>query len=90
MTEAEERIWERGNRAAWSRVLGQCLSELGHKNPDAAKLIRERELVIAALRSLCEDFGDNDWDEDLHLADVVEKHLANHLHENCEEPECRS
>lgn len=40
----------------------------------------EREATIAALRILCGDFGDNDWLDDLHLADVVEKHLSKHLH----------
>jgi len=31
------------------------------------------------LRMVCDDHGDNDWSNELHLADVVEKHLANHL-----------
>lgn len=40
----------------------------------------EREQTISALRELCAVFGDNDWPEDLNLADVVEKHLGKHLH----------
>lgn len=46
---------------------------------------RERATTIAALRSLCAEFGDNDWPDDLHLADVVEKHLGKHLHVSARE-----
>jgi hypothetical protein len=47
---------------------------------------RERAGTIAALRELCGHFGDNDWTDDLHLADVVEKHLGKHLHVRPQEP----
>jgi hypothetical protein len=40
---------------------------------------KERSDVIKTLRSVCKSFGDNDWLDDLHLADVIEKHLARHL-----------
>ena len=39
----------------------------------------ERASVIALLRRVCEVHGDNDWPDDLHLGDVIEKHLARHL-----------
>jgi hypothetical protein len=39
----------------------------------------ERKWAIVALRSLCGQFGDNDWSDDLHLADVIDKHLARRL-----------
>jgi hypothetical protein len=39
------------------------------------------DTVRLSLRNLCRDFGDNDWDDDLHLADVVEKHLGRHLYD---------
>ena len=39
----------------------------------------ERESVVFALRDICDAWGDNDWTSDLHLADVIEKHLHNHL-----------
>lgn len=32
--------------------------------------------VRAMLRIECEDLGDNEWSDSLHLADVIEKHLA--------------
>lgn len=42
---------------------------------DTARLISERQAAIQALRELCEDHGDNDWPDDLHLADIINKHL---------------
>lgn len=85
MTEKEmvafETAYEEGNRAAWHRILDKCLREL-YDDPAgvAARWASEREAVIAALRGVCRDFGDNEWDEKLHLADVIEKHLVCHLH----------
>lgn len=76
MSEAD---YERGSRAVWQRILGQA--------PSA----RWRALCLNArplsLRSVCEDHGDNDWESDLHLADVVEKHLARHLDAGAESDE---
>lgn len=48
---------------------------------DAKKLFEftERQETIKSLRGLCKDFGDNDWPDDLHLADVIEKHLGKYL-----------
>lgn len=70
-----------GQRTAWMSLLSRCLKELSI-NEDISKeaLILEREDAIQALRSLCADHGDNDWEEDLHLADVINKHLGNHLY----------
>lgn len=31
------------------------------------------------LRQVCDEFGDNDWPDNLHLADVIEKHLWDEL-----------
>jgi hypothetical protein len=74
-----EKDWTAGNRAAWTRILSEAIRELGPSAPDAARLIRERAEVVAMLRQVCEVFGDNDWPDDLHLADVIEKHLWRHL-----------
>jgi hypothetical protein len=83
MTDAEESLWSHGHRAAWVKLLDQCLRELGYDDVEARKVawVKEREAAIAALRSLCRDFGDNEWDEHLHLADVIDKHLGDHLHD---------
>jgi len=79
-----EHDYSLGQRAAWLRLLRLALSELAAYTdlPQTVKLARlavEREETIAALRSLCERRGDNEWAEHDSLADVVEKHLARHL-----------
>ena len=37
--------------------------------------VAERQEVVAILRRLCAEPGDNDWPDNLHLSDVIEKHL---------------
>ncbi len=71
-----------GSRAIAAHILGECCAELGYDNLVAAsaKFILEREAIVAQLRLLCEDYGDNDWDETCHLGDVIDKHLGRHLH----------
>ena len=83
----EERKWLEGNRAAWVKMLAKCVSELGYDDPRAAssRWLLEREGAVAALRRVCEEYGDNEWDENLNLADVVEKHLERHLDPDAEE-----
>jgi hypothetical protein len=34
-----------------------------------------------ALRELCLEFGDLRWADDLHMADIINKHLGVHLYE---------
>lgn len=74
-----------GHRAAWNRMLAQVLTHLGYDTPGdlsllhRVRLISEREDAIAMLRRVCEEHGDNDWEESLHLADIIEKHLWRHL-----------
>lgn len=41
----------------------------------------ERSRVVAELRDLCAEFGDNDWTEDDDLADVIENHLTERLNQ---------
>jgi len=79
-----EADYARGSRAAWAAMLRECLRHLDVDDVDieGARWVVEREDSIAALRSVCEDFGDNDWDEGLYLADVIEKHLVRHLAED--------
>lgn len=36
-------------------------------------------MAISTLRQVCDEFGDNDWDETLNLSDIVEKHLWRNL-----------
>ena len=76
---ARDAGYEAGRRATWLSVLSTALRELGHDAPEGAALAKERAETVAVLRQLCAEHGDNDWSDDLHLADVVEKHLARHL-----------
>jgi hypothetical protein len=80
--EAKEQRYADGQRAALLSVLVHVLDKLGFYGPleeAAAKWIIEREETIAALRAFCEEFGDNDWDPTLHLADILDKHLRKHI-----------
>jgi predicted secreted protein len=40
---------------------------------------------VAALRRVCADHGDNDWDTNLNLVNVVDKHLARYIDQEDEE-----
>lgn len=66
-----------GSRAAWLSMLHTCLRELGVDDPVAgqARWVSEREQTVAMLRQVCGRYGDNDWPDTLHLADVVDKHM---------------
>lgn len=39
----------------------------------------ERSEAISKLRQICEIVGDNDWEDDLHLVDILDKHLLCYL-----------
>lgn len=63
-------------------VLGQALHELGYSDPSTRRLetlVKQIEEARLALREVCAAYGDNDWDDKLRLADVIEKHLGRHL-----------
>ena len=70
-----------GSRAAWLAMLQTCLHNLDVDDVAAgqAQWVSEREQTVAMLRQVCEQHGDNDWAETLHLADVVDNHLMKHL-----------
>ena len=79
-----ELIYEQGNRAALLGVLQHCCSQLGYGDSEAKKAswILERETAVSALRSVCAEYGDNHWEKDLYLADIIEKHLHRNLNSN--------
>lgn len=74
-------MYEEGERMAWRSMLSNCCRNLGHDDLEAKKAawIAEKEAVISTLREICEEHGDNDWEDNLHLSDVIEKHLRRHL-----------
>lgn len=81
MPENDEVKYALGSRQAWITMLRYCLKNLGYDDQESKSVawIVEREEAVAMLRRVCEERGDNDWPDDLNLADVIEKHLANHL-----------
>ena len=76
-----EQDYLKGNKAAWLNMLHYCLKELGFdeeiENPEIkiAKMAKERLEMIAMLRQVCARFGDNHWEDDLYLVDIIDKHL---------------
>ena len=74
-----ERDYIKGSRAAYADVLAICLRNLDPKTQTEHGWRVERARAVAALRSLCSDYGDNDWGDGLDLGDVVEKHVHRHL-----------
>ena len=77
----DEKSYEQGSKMAWKTMLALCCRELGYDDPQVKKSswIAERESIKNALRDICDEYGDNDWDDDLYLADVIEKHLRRNL-----------
>jgi hypothetical protein len=79
--ERDDMVYERGKRAALLGVLRHVLQELGVESTEAgrARWVIERERIVAALRDVCDEYGDNEWSEGIGLDDVIEKHLRRHL-----------
>lgn len=89
LQQLQESHYLRGQRSALIQQLHNVLRSLSipYDSVDAApenlmtiaRLTMEREDAISALRSACDDFGDNEWDENLYISDVINKHLVNYL-----------
>lgn len=85
MTDDERAIHEQGyvdgQRRVWLGLLQEALRNLGIEDPEVSKArwASERVEAICRLRALCAECGDNDWPDDLHLADIIDKHLGDHL-----------
>lgn len=88
MTPQEEQIYEQGRQAAYHSLLIDILGEYYSHGirPSTetleiqlARLLSERMGAIVALRGLCDQVGDNDWTDTLHLADILEKHLGKYF-----------
>ena len=81
LQEIKEQSYLLGERQA---AIGQLRTIMGYLKVDEKRTkeqyMLEREETVQALRDVCEDHGDNEWEENLHLADVVNKHLGRHLY----------
>lgn len=83
MTPKEEEAYLAGGNSAWRTILAEALRHLHHGGGDWTKerLVLERSAAIASLRKLCGELEDaNGWPDDLHLADIIEKHLAPNIY----------
>lgn len=78
MNDDEELAYEHGRNAAYLAVFKQCARYLPELK-DTAAAAAERADAIALLRQVCSEHGDNDWPDDLHLGDIIDKHLWRHL-----------
>jgi len=76
-----EQDYIEGSRGVWINLLRQCVKELGVEDIEAEKAqwLIERQETLAMLRQVCEEHGDNDWSDNLHLSDVIDKHLWKYL-----------
>lgn len=81
MSAATDKAYMEGRRAAYRAMLDECLRNLDVDDSAAglATWVAERLDLVAKLRDVCEEHGDNDWPDTLHLVDVIEYHLARHL-----------
>ena len=82
MTPLEEKAYLNGEKMAWGKMARECIRNLDDSDEivSVLKYKIERAEAINILRSLCENFGDTDWNDNLHLADIIEKHLGRHLY----------
>jgi hypothetical protein len=80
-TSDSDTSYEIGERRAYMSMLSVVLQGLGHdaSEKEQTSWVLERAEIVNALREVCQEFGDNDWDPDLHLADVIRKHLLPYL-----------
>jgi predicted secreted protein len=78
MTEQEEEAYMQGSASAYLAVFNQCIRHLPDLK-DEARRLSERAAVISVLRRICTEHGDNDWDDGLHMVDIITKHLEPYL-----------
>lgn len=78
-----EENYENGKRAVYLEVIRHCYREMmqGEEILPESYVI-ERTEAVQTLRHLCEEFGNNNWPDNLNLSDVIEKHLGRHLHQS--------
>jgi len=73
-----------GEKAAWLRMLTVCIKNLDMNNINSVDkkyilLLKERNDAIIALRSICNILNDNEWDDNLYLADIIEKYILKNV-----------
>ena len=79
MNEKEEKLYIQGETEALKKMITHCQTKLqafGVELSSDEKFSHERIEAIGLLRMLCDEMGDNDWEDDLHLSDIIQKHLV--------------
>jgi hypothetical protein len=79
VTEDQEKYFILGKGKAFKKIIIDCqnaLAGLGIKLKTKDEFDQERIDIIDTLRSVCGEIGDNDWDDDLHISDIINKHLV--------------
>lgn len=82
MNENEERIYMDGEASTLKNMITYCQNKLrayGIKLKTKDEFDQERIEIISLLRMHCDEYGDNDWDDNLHLSDIIDKHLMRHI-----------
>lgn len=76
-----DNAYTEGMRAVYRAQFAEALRGLGRDSPEWSEKhwVGEREAAVAVLRRICDDHGDNDWDDELSLADIIDKHLGRYL-----------
>lgn len=65
-----------GQRSVWRSLVQQGLCHLEGNEKTRTELLAERADAIRELKSLCEELGlPIEWEDDLHMADIIEKHI---------------
>jgi len=72
-----ERGYVAGQQSLAIEIIDRCRMSAGVFFPDDYS--SERAQTVLSLRRVCAQFGDNDWPDDLHLVDIIEKHLERYL-----------
>ena len=81
MGEQEEAAYLRGEKTVYREMLGNAIRGLNGEDLTLERMTAERAAAIATLRRVCGDHGDNDWPDNLHLSDIIDKHLARYVAE---------
>ena len=68
-----------GRRQAGLELLGKALDLVGGPHPREEAWREERAEIVGKLRDICGRFGSNAWEDNENLADVLERHLWDHL-----------
>lgn len=72
----------------------KLLPEFVENNPSIFQLLncckkeynyeKERDETILALKNACGIYGDLEWDDSIHLSDIIDKHLVKHIEKYAE------